>query len=76
MAVELEKAVYTNSEVREIVQKLIDICFSCGLITFSGDTKEKAAWIAQQLRLCGFDTKPVGASWGMLIKRGAFDNDK
>jgi len=56
-------------------QKLIDILFSCVLTisdpehagAFSKKTKEeRAAWVAEQLRGCGFDTSPVGASWGVL----------
>jgi hypothetical protein len=53
-------------------QKLIDICFSLVLTStknFSFITKSdevKAEWAAKQLRLCGFDTKPVGCSWGIL----------
>lgn len=54
-------------------QKLIDIIFQVGL--FISDTKynlykksnnEKAEWIAKQLRDCGFDIEPCGASWGVL----------
>lgn len=29
---------------------------------------EKAEWVARQLRLCGFDTRPIGLSWGVLVK--------
>jgi hypothetical protein len=56
-------------------QKLVDICFSLVLtIThkehaaiFAAKTnEEKAAWVAEQLRGCGFDTTPCGASWGLL----------
>ncbi len=52
-------------------QELIDICFE--LVLHSRDdrlqnksTEEVAAWVADQLRKCGFDTKPIGASWGVL----------
>ena len=54
-------------------QKLIDLCFEIGLMisepeygfqNMSNDTK--AEWIADQLRKCGFDTQPCGASWGVL----------
>jgi len=57
------------------VQKLIDICFSLVLVSTSHEqadrfkameNEEKAAWVAKQLRECGFDTTPVGASWGKL----------
>lgn len=56
-------------------QQLVDIVFSCVLtITapehaaiFAAKTnEEKAAWVAKQLRECGFDTVPVGACWGRL----------
>lgn len=56
-------------------QKLIDILFSCVLAvsdpsnagTFSKrTTEERAEWVAIQLRNSGFDTKPLGMSWGIL----------
>lgn len=59
-------------------QKLIDICFELVLTAthpnhrhdFWKKTRdEKAAWVAEQLRGCGFDTTPCGASWGVLSKR-------
>lgn len=52
-------------------QKLVDICFSLAL-TISNqefinmDNAAKADWVANQLRLCGFDTVPCGSSWGIL----------
>jgi hypothetical protein len=27
---------------------------------------QKAAWVAHQLKFCGFPTRPCGASWGIL----------
>jgi hypothetical protein len=54
-------------------QKLIDLCFEIGL-TISDPKhnfqkkriEERGEWIAKQLRACGFDTQPIGASWGVL----------
>ena len=54
-------------------QKLIDICFELVLVATQNkkfckkSNEEKAAWVARQLRLCGFDTEPMGASWGVLV---------
>ena len=54
-------------------QKLIDICFEIGLTIKSTDKlkamthHELAEWIAKQLRECGYDTKPSGSSWGVLV---------
>ena len=28
--------------------------------------EQKAAWVTAQLRECGFDTEPVGGTWGLL----------
>lgn len=28
--------------------------------------EQRAEWVANQLRGCGFDTHPCGASWGIL----------
>jgi hypothetical protein len=56
-------------------QQLVDICFTCVLTVLDPEyvegfakmtQEEKAAWVARQLRSCGFDTEPVGASWGVL----------
>ena len=53
-------------------QKLIDIMFQVGLTihqyeSFQKMTKEEVAeWIAKQLRDCGYDTEPMGASWAIL----------
>jgi hypothetical protein len=63
-------------------QKLVDLCFEISLMLSTPGvdrdgtpydmTKwsigEKADWIAIQLKSCGFETKPVGSSWGVLIK--------
>lgn len=63
-------------------QQLIDICFSVGLMLhdpcsreedkssyFKGKSNEEVAeWIASQLEACGFPTKPMGSSWGVLVK--------
>lgn len=56
-------------------QKLVDICFSSVLTVLDHEhiekfekmsIKERAEWVARELRACGFDTEPVGASWGAL----------
>jgi hypothetical protein len=61
-------------------QVLVDLCFAIGLMIstpgIGRDNKpydltkltneQKAKWIAEQLRACGFDTHPVGMSWGVL----------
>ena len=54
-------------------QKLVDICFSIGFAVnenqyhFNRMTREDfGEWIAIQLRECGYDTEPVGSSWGVL----------
>lgn len=63
-------AVYANKE-----QKLVDIMFDVAMTIRKHDSlknktqEELAAWVAEQLRNCGFPTTPVGASWGMLDKK-------
>jgi len=60
-------------------QKLIDICFQIamtmhmlGIVNESKGPQlimsrdELADWIARQLKICGYDTEPVGSSWGRL----------
>ena len=53
-------------------QKLIDIMFQIGLMIhnnsyFKNKTNEEVcAWIRSQLEQCGFETMPLGSSWGIL----------
>lgn len=54
-------------------QRLVDIMFELVMIA-TNDKKfckrprgERMAWVANQLRDCGFDTAPIGMSWGVLI---------
>ena len=57
---------------RSSTQELIDICFALVLTATQNkkfckkSNEEKAAWVADQLRKCGFYTEPLGASWGVL----------
>ena len=72
---------YTTSSRSNMItqneQKLVDICFSVGLMIQNNrhrkyfdnlGTEGTAEWIAKQLRDCGFETTPVGSSWGSLDK--------
>lgn len=57
-------------------QKLIDMMFAVAL-TIKGNPQyfgcqpnsRTADWVADQLRVSGFDTKPVGSSWGLLVQQ-------
>ena len=53
-------------------QRLVDICFQL-VYTAAGSKviqrmahEERMAWVADQLRKSGFDTEPMGISWGVL----------
>lgn len=54
-------------------QKLIDIMFETGLMIHNHpyfkdkNNEEVCNWISEQLKKCGFKTKSVGSSWGVLI---------
>ena len=56
-------------------QKLIDIMFEMVLATTNDEIfckrsrGERMAWVANKLRGCGFDTHPIGMSWGVLVSR-------
>lgn len=56
-------------------QDLVDICFQIALTVKSNAKLKKmsneklAEWVADQLRAFGFDTTPVGSSWGQLINK-------
>ncbi len=54
-------------------QKLIDLMFSMVMAATSDEIfckkprGEKMAWVANNLRYSGYDTHPVGMSWGALV---------
>ena len=54
-------------------QKLIDIIFQIALTMwscsnwFESKTQEEVCdWVREQLKECGFNTVPLGSSWGVL----------
>ena len=55
------------------MQQLVDCCFAIALSISENkdlrdkDNEEKAKWVAERLKNCGFDTRPSGASWGVLL---------
>ena len=59
-------------DIKNREQKLIDICFELvcvstgNKILYKKSIPEKMKWVAQNLRSCGYDTHPVGSSWGKL----------
>ena len=54
------------------IQSLINICFQVAITVNTEEffcqrsNEDIAKWVADQLRQCGFDTKPCGSSWGVL----------
>lgn len=63
------------ARTRSKEQELVDIVFACVLMrhdpmfraSFEAlDQEQMAAWVAKQLRGCGFETVPMGSSWGVL----------
>ena len=72
-----------DEKERRVAQKLINICFSIGLVIsddrngmINKTNEEKAEWIAEELRGCGFDTHPCGASWGVLNRQSKEEFNK
>jgi hypothetical protein len=60
-------------------QKLVNLCFTFALMTkdymMNKDREEIAAWVAHNLAECGFHTKPMGSSWGVLCEAPPEVND-
>ena len=61
---------------KEREQKLIDLMFSIAMIMNDKEVRknfdkmsndELAAWVTKQLSNSGFETKPCGSCWGMLL---------
>ena len=45
---------------------MFSVAFNAAKYLHGKSNEEIAAWVALQLRECGFETTPVGASWGVL----------
>jgi hypothetical protein len=52
-------------------QRLIDIMFEIvvryGSVTIGISRESRAAWLSRTLKESGFETKPIGSSWGVLV---------
>ena len=63
----MSKSTYSKEEV----QKLIDIIFETNSFSkeiYFDSITSHMYWVAKQLRDHGFDTEPIGSSWGVLKK--------
>ena len=55
-------------------QKFIDLMFEMVMVTTNDPVfckrprGERMAWVANNLRDMGYDTHPIGMSWGVLVK--------
>jgi hypothetical protein len=61
-------------------QRLVSILFECVMVSHAYHKKEMtneqlAEWVRAQLKGCGFPTKPVGASWGVLCEEWEMEGD-
>lgn len=65
-----------SSKSRE--QELVDIMFQVAQFSslywsakdkteYYSKQEEHMKWVAEQLKGCGFETKPMGSSWGVLV---------
>lgn len=56
-------------------QELIDIMFEVAItmhnnVWFIGKSQEEVAeWLRGQLKECGYETEPCGASWAILVNQ-------
>ena len=61
-----------KSQMKSNEQKLIDIMFQIALTIHNDiwflnkNNEEVCEWIRNQLKKCGFETMPLGSSWGVL----------
>ena len=57
-------------------QKFIDLMFEMVMVTTNDPIfckrprGERMAWVANNLRDMGYDTHPIGMSWGVLVNEG------
>jgi hypothetical protein len=55
-----------RSKEQELIDIIFQIALMCAERMHDKSREEIAEWVAHQLRECGFDTQPLGASWGVL----------
>ena len=62
-----------NKIMEEEKQKLINLMFEMVLSTTNDPVfckrprGERMAWVANNLRSMGYDTHPIGSSWGVIV---------
>ena len=70
----LENLLSKVKQLQADKQKLLDIMFEIALTIKDNDSlnmkndEEMAEWVQRQLKLCGFESKPCGSSWGVLTE--------
>ena len=61
--------------MEEEKQKLINLMFKMVLVTTNDPVfckrprGERMAWVANNLRSMGYDTHPIGSSWGVIVDK-------
>lgn len=59
--------------MKDEIQELIDLMFQMVLAATDDPVfckkprGERMAWVANKLRIMGYDTHPVGSSWGVIV---------
>ena len=55
---------------QELIDIMFQVAFTAAEKMHEKSTPASAAWVAEQLKQCGFPTMPQGASWGVLDQGG------
>jgi hypothetical protein len=58
----------TAKDIRDLVDITFQIAIAAAEHMHGKTTEEVATWTAAQLRGCGYETVPMGASWGYLTR--------
>jgi hypothetical protein len=56
----------THTREQQLIDIMMQVAFACAEHHNGKSNEEIATWVADQLRKCGFDTQPMGASWAVL----------
>lgn len=56
----------THSREQQLIDLMFELTIRCPDYYGSDDKEKIAGWVAYQLKQAGFETVPMGLSWGIL----------
>ncbi len=59
----------SRSREQQLIDLMFEMAVAFALADWHPTREEAAAWVADKLNNCGFETRPMGSSWGVLVDK-------